>query len=240
MFVSAKSVCLALMLSVVVGATSASASVSTTGLEYDDGTTVWAGSTPFDNTPSGIVGSIEWAVFAPDAFPFAFPDAGYVPTAGSYSYVYQLHSTGADALSRLTVALVFPTVDKIGDFQDAGNGVSGIAPTSSSFDALSAIWFFSGEDAIGGTAIVDGVTVILNESSSGLVFSSLSPPVMSFSNVINGGHAVNGLDVPASGEDGPGGGIGGVVPEPTSMLVWCLLTVVGAGLGFRRRRVRAA
>ena len=65
-------------------------------LAYNDGTTVWPGSTPFVNAEgSGLEGYVDWAVYAPGVFPYS----GYDATANEMVYAYQIFNTGTLAIS---------------------------------------------------------------------------------------------------------------------------------------------
>ena len=170
---------------------------------YFDGFTTWHGSSPFQgyfdppfNTqPSGLSGTIDWAVWAPGTFPAGF--SGYTPTPGEFVYTYQVNVDGPDPLSQ-SIVLPFNQADNIGSFSgDAGFGsVTGDFPFSSviiPFD--SAQWTF--------VPGVDG-----GESTSGLAFSSLYTPVMSAGVEIDGGTFALTM-VPAP--NGP------LIPEPGTM-----------------------
>src|SRR3954463_7163202 len=78
---------------------------------------LYTGSTPFiQGTLSGYV---DYAVFNPGQFPYS----GYTPTAGEYTYAYQVFVTGTAPLSSFAVLVPGP-VDNIGSFSD----ISGQAP----------------------------------------------------------------------------------------------------------------
>jgi len=192
---------------------------------YFDGVTTWTGSTPFqgyfdppaNTSPSGLTGTIDWAVWAPNTFPGGF--TGYTPTAGELVYTYQINVTGADPLSQ-NIVLTVNQAGNIGDFSgDAGFGsVAGVAPSLSQlipFD--SAQWSF-----------VPGING--GSSSAGLAFSSPFTPEMSVSVQIDDGTFAVAM-VPAP--SGP------LIPEPGSMALASCGFGVLAVYWLRRRSRRA-
>jgi hypothetical protein len=191
-----------------------------------DGTAIsgWHGSTPYQgydagNNPTGLVGYIDWAVYAPGHAPAGFtPDVGngYTgATSGEYLYTYQAYETGSANLSFVSVAMTGPA-DNIGDF--TATGISGQAPV---FDQLvpndSASWYFNG---VGPGA-----------SSFGLSFSSPNGPTWSAATTIDDGSIASGMPVPASGT--------GNIPEP-STLVLAICGFVGLAFQVLRRHVKKA
>src|SRR5262245_26152745 len=88
---------------------------------YFDGLATWHGSShyqgyfdpPFNTSPSGLTGDIDWAVWAPNTFPAGF--LGYTPTADEFVYAYQLHETGSAPLSQ-NIVFTINTADNIGFF----------------------------------------------------------------------------------------------------------------------------
>src|SRR5689334_17680036 len=120
---------------------------------------IWHGSTPFQgfdtfNNPTALAGQVDWAVYAPGAFPGAF--GGYAPTPGEFVYAYQVFTTDTAPTSSLTIDLQ-NFADNIGSF--SGGGVVGDAPLISFLAAFdSANWLFDG--------------IAQGGSSRGLAFSS--------------------------------------------------------------------
>ena len=160
---------------------------------FDDGSTVWSGSTSFDNGV-GVAGYVDWAVFAPGDFPY--PGTGYAPTAGEMVYTYQLFSTGADAISSFSVALENPA-DNIGSF----SGLTGDAVINTVLlPGVKAEWQFAG--------------VTTNSNSEGLAFSSPYVPKDLFGLAVNGGtfSVVIPLPTPSDVE----------IPEPATLSVLAL------------------
>ncbi|MGD9722312.1 MAG: PEP-CTERM sorting domain-containing protein [Pirellulales bacterium] len=189
---------------------------------YFDGFTTWHGSSPyqgyfdppFNTSPSGLSGDIDWAVWAPGTFP-GF--AGYTPTLGEYVYTYQLYETGSAPLTQ-NIVFTINEADNIGAFTgDAGFGlIDGVAPDFLDLVPFSsAEWtFFSG--------------VLSGEHTIGLAFSSPNPPEMSGSVQIDDGTFSFAM-VPAPG--------GPVIPEPgTFVLASCGLGMMS--LFYLRRRSR--
>jgi hypothetical protein len=191
----------------------ASADLLTTGIAYNDGITVWRGTSNLPVVPDPVLGAyVEWAVYAPGAFPFA----GYTPTPGEFTYAYQLFSTRPAAISNFTVGLD-NLADNIGTFVDGGNGVTGIQPLDpphlyGPLPGGSASWDF------------DGITQ--DGHSCGLVFSSPYAPLENLAVIVNHGEFRTGLaPSPSNG-----------VPEPATL--WLLgsgLGLIVAGRWFRRR-----
>jgi hypothetical protein len=192
-----------------------------TGLSYDDGVrpTPWEGTTTFsfvsEEDDTFLIGYVEWAVFAPGAFPFA----GYEPTEGKLAYVYQVFSTGKSAISNYSVGIENPA-DNIGKFIDVDelHDVTGDQPKDPMnlypAPAGGASWDFDG--------------IIQDGSSCGLVFSSERKPVEFDSIVINHGHYAVAEPIPSPGPNN--------IPEPGTL--WLLgsgLVLMMAGRWFWRR-----
>ncbi len=186
---------------------------------------IWHGSTPyqgyfdppFNTSPSGLTGWIDWAVYAPGAFPAGF--SGYAPTPGEYVYTYQVDNEGAALLSQLMVETI-NTVNNAGSFT-GNNGfglVAGDAPDlSTPLPFFSVTWdFFSG--------------VVGN--SEGLAFSSPHAPVLASGTVLDDGTFAFVVPLPSS--DGP------PVPEPSTMVLACFGLVAVAYHWLRRRGRREA
>ena len=175
----------------------ASAGLLDTGTPYDDGVNdPWTGTTAFSGlTNPDLAGTLDWVVFGPGDFPFA----GYTPTLGGYTYVYQLNSTGSEIVSSLTVPINYSS-DNIGTFSDPGNGVTGVAPSAMALSVPgSAIWDFL-DPGVG----QDG-------SSQGLAFSSPHAPVDWYSIVIDGGSLAYVIPSPSPGPNG--------IPEPSALIL---------------------
>jgi len=140
---------------------------------FDDGSTVWAGSTAFDNG-TGVSGYVDWAVFAPGDFPFA----NYTPDTGELVYAYQIFSTGADTISSFSVALE-NDADTLGSFSDlAGDtAINGVL-----LPAVKAEWQFAG--------------ITTGGNSEGLAFSSPMVPKNLFGIAVDGGTFAIVIPVP--------------------------------------------
>ncbi len=135
----------------------------------------WTSTTAFTNG-SDLSGTVDWAVFAPGAFSFA----GYSPTAGEMTYAFQIFSTGADAISSLSINDTSGTANNIGSFSD----LAGEVPTSAAL-GIQAVWNFAGLNA--------------GENSNGLAFSSIRLPVELFGLVVNGGSFAAAIPLPVPG-----------------------------------------
>jgi hypothetical protein len=184
-----------------------------------DGTSIagFHGTTPYQgfdlsNNPTGLSGTIDYAVWAPGTFPGAF--AGF--SASDYVYTYQAHETGPAFLSSFSVALNGPTDTlNIGDF--TGNNGPGLVAGQASNSAFiidldSANWSFDGI-APGG-------------SSDGLAFSSPNGPIMSTGSTIDDGSVAFVIPVP-----GPVAN----VPEPGALTLASCGVVVFVLQWLRRR-----
>jgi hypothetical protein len=200
-----KRIALGLALFCIVGlwALPAPADLLTTGTPYYDGVTTWKGTSNFPAIPDPVLGGyVDWVVYAPGQFPFT----GYTPTAGEFTYVYQMHSTGTAAVSNYSVGLDNPA-DNIGDFVDLGHSVTGdpaLIPMNiyGPFPGGSASWDFNGINQGG--------------HSCGLVFSSPYKPLENFAVIINHGQYQVAQSVPSPSN---------TTPEPAT--IWLL----GGGLG---------
>ncbi|MHC4985336.1 MAG: PEP-CTERM sorting domain-containing protein [Planctomycetota bacterium] len=140
---------------------------------FDDGSTVWAGSTAFDNG-TGVAGYVDWAVFAPGDFPFA----GYTPDAGELVYAYQVFSTGTDVISSFSVALE-NEANSLGSFSDLSGDamINGVL-----LPAVKAEWQFAG--------------ITTGGNSEGLAFSSPLVPKELFGIAVDGGTFALVIPVP--------------------------------------------
>ena len=193
-----------------VAAPSRAGVLATDPAAYIDVSSVqWHGSTPFSNV-FGLVGYVDWAVYAPGSFPGGF--AGYTPTPGELAYAYQVFVTGTLELSSAGIAIEVPNpADNIGTF--SGGGVSGDAPISISFSGApdSADWEFTG--------------ILPPGSSQGLAFSSPNIPMDYFGSVIDGGTFAFIVPLPSPSPI--------KLPEPGSI---ALLGLSAIGLLFARRK----
>jgi hypothetical protein len=186
--------------------------LSTDPNAYNDGSTIWHGSTPFSN--GTLVGYVDWAVYDPAHAPAGLVGlAGYLPTPGEMLYTYQVFETGAAALSTLSVDLVNPA-DNIGTF--TATGVTGQVASSANLIAFdSATWRFAGIGA--------GV------SSVGLAFSSPNVPMNDTGTTLDHGQVSAALPLPSPSPV--------PIPEPgTLVLAGCGLATLS--LHWLRRRIR--
>jgi hypothetical protein len=185
--------------------------VDTTSIAGFHGTTPYQG---FDlsNNPTGLTGTVDYAVWAPGTFPGAF--AGF--SASDYVYAYQVHETGTAPLSSFSVALSAPADTlNIGDFT-GNNGFGLVAGDASNLafiiDMDSANWQFDG--------------VVQGGFTDGLAFSSPNGPTMSTGATIDDGSVGFVIPLPSP-----------VVPEPgTLTLASCGVAVLV--LRWLRRRER--
>jgi hypothetical protein len=171
----------------------------------------WSGSSPFQGEhETDLKGSIDWAVFAPEAFPYQ----GYAAPSGMYTYVYQVNcDLGGVPLSAFAVTLD-GAADGIGSFTSTSPAVDGVVPDDSYIIPTlpgSANWNF-----------YDYITS--GSSSCGLVFYSRNPPMPNGAIVVNSGDYAN--LVTASPLPIP-------IPEPGTI---CLLAC-GLGLAVATRRL---
>ena len=172
---------------------------------FDDGSTVWTGSTAFDNG-TGVAGYVDWAAFTAADFNAAFGGTGYTPNTGELVYAYQLFNTGTDSISSFSMALQNPA-SNVGSF----TGLAGDAVTGTVFIPLSkAEWQFSG--------------IATSGNSEGMAFSSPMIPKDLFGIVVNGGTFSIVVPLPTPSEN--------EIPEPATMSV---LALGGLALLRRRR-----
>ena len=167
----------------------------------------WTGTIPFNNG-SGLMGTIDYAVFTAADFNANFAGDGYVP-GGPVVYTYQVFNTGTDHVSTELVGIVNPA-NTIGTFDTPE--VNDVNALTAAFVGSNAEWFFN-------PAIDTG------ESSWGLAFSSPNLPMVGAGVTINGGSAVIVVGLPTP-SDIP-------IPEPASIA----LLACGGMLAFLRRRV---
>jgi hypothetical protein len=190
------------------------------GTAYNDGTTLWKGTTYIPVPPDPLLsGYAEWAVYAPGEFPFS----GYTPTPNEFTYVYQIHGTGSTAISNFSVA-IDNAADNIGAFVDSGNGLTGDRQPLTPMNLYpppggSASWDFTLSDADPG--------ILAGQSSWALVFSSPHTPWAEYAVIINHGTFRQGDPIPSPSPN--------VIPEPATL--WLVVSGVGLMLaGWRLRR----
>ena len=153
-----------------------------------------SGNTPFSGG-AGLNGQVEWAVFAPGAFPFDTGGA-WTPAVGEMSYVYQLYSTGTDEISKYQVPLFNPSGNE-GAFE--ATGITGILPDSVTLGVPGSVeWFFIPK-------------LGQNENSSALAFSSPTIPIDTYSIVVNGGSYTLAIPIPTPGTE--------PIPEPGTLVL---------------------
>lgn len=176
----------------------------------------WTGSTSFSN-PFDLTGYVDWAVFGPGDFPAAFAGLGYTPTSGELTYLYQVFSTGTEAVSELDVALNGPA-DNIGSFALNPGDVS---PTAQQFIPAG---------VPGGTAAWEFNTgVDTGENSYILIFSSPNVPENYLGLTIDSGSSALVVPLPTPS--------GNPLPEPASVvLVACGLACLAAFKVRRRKK----
>ena len=219
MTASAKAASFLTVLSLVllIAAAPVSAGIlDTTGTPFDG---TWSGSTSFSNS-NGLDGHVDWIVLDQGDFSAAYPDASYSPPTDHLTYVYQVFNTGDHVISSFSLP-VFNPADNIGNFEDAGVGVSGGIPSGESLTSGptgTALWDFSGALIVGG-------------NSTGLVFSSPNTPMEIFSTIVDGGTQANALPVPTPSDE--------PIPEPSTVVLMMLGMMVSLVPGARRRRRKA-
>ena len=174
----------------------------------------WTGSTSFafdDGDPGvGLEGYIDFAIFAPGAFPYG----GYTPTTDEAVYAYQVFAEGTDHISAFTVALNGPA-DNIGSSSVLG----GVVP--------SATLLVSGVGGMANWDFNSGIDPLDGENSCLLLLSSPQIPENLFGLTVNGGHQALVIPLPTPGPE--------PIPEPATWasLVCALLAVACM---WRRRR----
>jgi hypothetical protein len=196
-------------LALLVAAPAIAGPLSTDPGAYNDGSTIWHGSTPFSS--GTLVGKIDWAVYAPGSAPAGL--AGYLPTLGEYVYTYQAFETGAASLSSVSIDLVSPA-DNIGTF--TATGVGGQVASSANLIPLdSATWRFAG--------------ILTGGSSVGMAFSSPNVPMNDVGTLLDHGQVAVAIPVPSPTPPN--------IPEPgTLVLAGCGLATLS--LQWLRRRIR--
>ncbi len=193
------------------------ASDTTSYLSSWNGTTAFQGHDEFGN-PSGLVGTVDYAVYTDAQFQANFPGSGFTPAnTNDFIYVYQAFETGSAALSSLSVRVV-NQVDAQSYFSginDLGNGaqlVAGQAPSSMTTDTADGFvtWEFPG--------------VLTGGSTAALVFASPFAPILSQGSTIDDGTVgfVRPLPAPGTTTGTPN------TPEPGTLTL-VLLGVAGLG-----------
>lgn len=181
----------------------------------------WHGNTPFQSVEeASLNGSVDWAVYAPGAFPAGY--LGYIPTPGEFVYAYQVQEDGTAPLSNLSVTLE-TIADNISFFNgNGGNGVvTGQNPSQESFfpdniTPTSANWDFT-----------EG-TLNNGNWSSGLAFSSPYGPKNLDGSVVNGGGFAYVIPLPSPDPE--------FVPEPSSFVLASFGLILFGVHWLRRRR----
>jgi hypothetical protein len=196
------------VLAILVAAV-APASASTTnfaGTAYNN----WEDETPFvsdaktiDGVSYQLEGYVSWVVYAPGSFPDVYKGLGYEPKDNSFTYVYQVFSTGNDQIHALTVD-VENQADNIGSFgSGVAPGTAVLSPPDTTY------WTFPDPHSIGQF-----------QSSQMLAFSSLQSPEEFYGQVFDGGNIADLNVLP-----GPGS-LTIVVPEPSTLC----LGLIGLGM----------
>lgn len=181
--------------------------------------TIWHGSTPY-NSGTGLVGYIDWAVYAPNTVPAGFAGVGgYSVTPNEFLYAYQAYETGPALLSSISVVIDQNPADNIGDF--TATGVTGDASFFAFLDPPtdprdSANWVFDG--------------VAQGGSTDGLAYFSPNTPQFTEATTIDGGGVALVLPVPSPSS--------GNIPEPSSLVLALCGLVGGFGCEMFRRRAR--
>ncbi len=187
---------------------------------------VWHGSSlpyqgyfdyPGTTQPSGLQGYIEWAVYAPGAFPGGFT-ASFAVEPGDYVYAYQIYETGPLPVSFMGVTLQ-TTADSIGEFtgNDGFGLVAGASTLASQLTLTQAQWFFDENGVAQGT------------TSTGLLFTSPYGPQLLEGNTVDGGSSATAIPLPSP--------LPPNVPEPGT-LVLASFGLVAMGVQLLRRRLR--
>jgi hypothetical protein len=177
----------------------------------------WYGTAPF-NDGFDLMGTIDYAVYAPGSWPATFTYNIGLDTS-QFLYTYQVFSTGSDPVSINLVPINGPGQDA-GWFTGSGvsASVDGEIPTSSFVgDFLFAAWTFDG--------------LVSPESSKGLMFTSPNIPEFSSALIQDGGGSAVAEDVPAPSPF--------TIPEPGTMTLAFSGLAGLALLLLRRQRGRA-
>ncbi len=188
------------------------------GAWTDGASRTWTGQTEIQMTDPGdatkeLAAIVEWAVFPAGDFPYA--DGDFTPTAGEFTYAYQLKNVGDYQVNKFWVNMqVSNEANNVGAF----DLTSGLEPTSSDWgntdpqNRVSAIWLFSGFDN--------------GEVSNGLAYNSINEPLDWWGFIQDGGLAGMPQGLLPSPSD--------VIPEPATMALLLIGALAMAGL--RRHR----
>ncbi len=127
----------------------------------------WYGTATYSDL--SLSGSVEWVVFAPDAFSQVLGGNGYTPSAHELVYAFEVDNAGTSDLSTLDAGMVSGRPrDNVGTFTIPSQ--TGITPTTSSFAGTSpfdaAHWFFSSPNG----------PILTGQSSVGLAYASINAP----------------------------------------------------------------
>jgi hypothetical protein len=171
---------------------------------------IWNGTSPFTSGGT-LTGTVDWAVYGPGNAPAGF--AGYALTPGEFLYTYQIYVYG-DVVSSLAIHVENSAHDP-GTF--TATDVSGDAPYLVSLPGTpgDVTWSFSGILAPNGT-------------STGLAFTSPNTPTFADALVSDEGQSAL-LAVPSNSAP--------AIPEPSSLLIWICLIVIGLACSSRRRLI---
>jgi hypothetical protein len=224
--------CLALIVVVGLGVSSASAALSdyassAYAVGTPEGYSSWAGSFYVDEWYYGyhLVGNLDWAVFDATTFSTLFPDnhpgpgADYAPNK-ALVYTYQIHN--GNSTTPITLHQVYiqddAPVDNAGWFaHTASPVVNGQEPFSSSINLPFVTWDFQSP-----------CNIDPNEDSVGLAFCSDRAPTMGFNITVDSSFStfeITGVPGPAS------------IPEPSSaVLLATAAAVMGMAIVRRQRR----
>jgi len=156
----------------------------------------YSGSQDFNNTSSGLEGTLDYAVFTADEFAIAFPSASWSP-GGPVVYAYQLENTGDVNISAEIVGVSNP-VTVPHDIDSFEYNVGEQAPSSALFGPTSANWSF-----------VDPDELDPGQTSQILVFSSPNIPMAGGSLIVDGGTFATLTEIPTPSST--------PIPEPTSV-----------------------
>ncbi len=174
-------------------------------------------------TPSGLTGTIDYAVYTAPQFTQNFPAFGlnfvgtaYVPTS-LYVYVYQAFETGPAPLSSVSIGLTIPLPFNPGDNApavDIGTFVGTDLSPLSNGGTIAGQIPAPGTDLLvpydSSTWTFGSVLVSQGGSTAGLVFSSEDAPIM------RTGSTINDDSVALTGPL-PTPGVTSMIPEPATM-----------------------
>jgi hypothetical protein len=180
----------------------------------------WYGTATYSDL--SLSGSVEWVVFAPDAFSLVLGGHGYTPSAHELVYAFEVDNAGTSDVSTLDAGMVAGRPrDNVGSFTIPSQ--TGVSPATSSFSGTTpfdtAHWFFGNPS----------VPILTGQSSTGLAYASINTPELSLGSVINSGLSGNfSLPGPST--------IPATVPEPSTLAVVTLaVTIVALGRRHGRR-----